>query len=72
MHPRPQDVLIFFNDSYFFIIILAAFLALLDAAANKDGEDDAESSTKAKAHPLQLMEEKLKAADLRAQPAKGS
>ena len=58
-----------FNGSYVFIIILTAVHALFYTAANNDGEDDAKSSTNAKADPFQLMEEKFRAADLVAQPA---
>ena len=69
VHPRPLDALIL-NNPYFFIILLTA--ALVDAAPNSDGEDDSASSTEAKADPLQLVEEELKAADLGAQqPAEG-
>ena len=60
-----------FNGSYIFIIIFKAVHALFDAAANNDGEDDAKSSAKAKADPLQLMDEKFRAGDLVAQPAEG-
>ena len=59
------------NGSYVFIIIFTAVHALSDAEANNDGEDNAESSANTKADPLQLMEEKFRAADLVAQPAEG-
>ena len=60
------------NVSYVFIIIFTAVDALFDAAANNDGEDDAKGSTNPKADPLQLVEEKFRDADLRAQPAEGT
>ena len=69
VHPRPLDAIIL-NNPYFFIILLTG--ALVDAPPNSDGEDDSASSTEAKADPLQLVEEELKAADLGAQqPAEG-
>ena len=69
VHPRHLDALIL-NNPYFFIILLTG--ALVDAPPNSDGEDDSASSTEAKADPLQLVEEELKAADLGAQqPAEG-
>ena len=60
------------NVSYVFIIIFTAVDALFDAAANNDGEDNAKSSANPKADPLQLVEEKFRDADLRAQPAEGA
>ena len=60
------------NGSYVFIIIFTAVPALFDTAANNDGEDDTKSSANPKADPLQLIEEKFRDADLRAQPAEGT